>query len=168
MQQEVETVIKKLRALPKEFSKKKKRQILRKAAKPLIQTARNNIPTSDEPHYRYKTAKAASGIRAPKGEGNIVAVYHPGNLAASIGALVFRRSGDLFVGPRLQKRGAFGEFGKGKVDGYYAAFLEFGTKHISGVHYMRRAVPTATPAVQKIIIAESKKVIEDFAKKNKI
>lgn len=169
IEQEINEAIKKLQALPKEFSKKTKRKVLRKAAKPLIDAARNNIPESDEPHYRYKTSKASNKIKAPKGSGNVIAVYHPGNLKKSIRALTFRRSSDIFVGPRVAKRGSGGHYGKGsRVDGYYAAMMEYGTKNHSGVAYMRRAVPSATNQVQQIIIKETKKVIDDFVQENKI
>lgn len=169
MQKEINEAIKKLRLLPKEFRKKEKRKVLRKAAKPLIQAARNNIGDSDEPHYRYKTSKASSNIKAPKGSGNVIAVYHPGNLRKSIRALTFRKSSDIFVGPKLAKRGSGGHYGKGNtVDGYYAAFMEFGTRHMAGSAYMRRAVPVATTAVQRIIIDETKKSIDKFVIKNKI
>lgn len=169
IEQEVREAIKKLEALPKEFSKREKRKVLRKAAKPMIEAARNNISDSNEPHYRYKTSKASNKIKAPKGKGNVIAVYHPGNLRKSIRAMTFRRSGDVFVGPRVAKRGSGGHYGKGsRVDGYYAAFMEFGTKNFPGTSYMRRAVPTATQKVQNIIIQETKKKVEAFARKNKI
>ncbi len=167
--QQVKEAVKKFDLLPKKFAKRERKKFLRKAAKPLIKAARNNIPESDEPHYRYATAKASSSKRAPKGEGNIVAVYYPGNLKKSIRALSFRKSGSIFVGPKLQKRGAFGEFGKGnKVDGYYAAMMEFGTRNFGGVHYMRKGLATSKSQVERIIISESTKVIKDFIKKNKI
>jgi len=169
LEQEVKEAIKKLQLLPKEFSKKTKRKMLRKAAKPLINAARNNIGDSNEPHYRYKTSKASNKLRAPKGKGNVVAVYHPGNLRKSIKALTFRKSSDIFVGPRVAKRGSGGHYGKGsRVDGYYDAMVEFGTRNTAGQAYMRRAVPAATQAVQKKIISETKIIIENFKNKNKV
>ena len=169
MQKEINEAIKKLRLLPfLYFSKIEKRKILRQAAKPLIQAARNNIGDSDEPHYRYKTSKASSNFKAPKGSGNVIAVYHPGNLRKSIRVLTFRKSSDIFVGPKLAKRGSGGHYKGNTVDGYYAAFMEFGTRHMAGSAYMRRAVPVATTAVQRIIIDETKKTIDKFVIKNKI
>lgn len=170
IEQEVREAIKKLKKLPKEFSKKEKRKVLRKAAKPLIKTAQANIPMSSKPHYRYKTSKASSKIRAPKGKGRIVATYYPGNLRRSIRAMTFRRSGDIFVGPRLASRGkGSGTFGKGnRVDGYYANQMEFGNINMAGIGFMRKSIPIATTAVQTIIIAETKKTIDKFIAKNKI
>jgi HK97 gp10 family phage protein len=169
IEMEVKEAIKKLQLLPKEFRKKERKKVLRKAAKPLIEAAQNNISDSNEPHFRYKTSKASNKMKAPKGKGNVIAVYHPGNLRKSIKALTFRRSGDVFVGPRVAKRGSGGHYGKGsRIDGYYAAFMEFGTKDFPGTGYMRRAVPTATQKVQNIIIQETKKKVEQFARKNKI
>lgn len=169
IQQEIDEAIKKLKSLPKEFSKKEKRKVLRKAAKPLIEAARNNIPRSSKPHYRYKTSKASQSIKAPKGKGKIVATYYPGNLRRSIRAMTFRKSSDIFVGPRVARRGKGGRTFKGRrVDGFYANQMEFGNKNHAGFAYMRKAIPTATSKVQSIIIREAKKTVEDFAKKNKI
>lgn len=121
------------------FDKKGKQEILKPAADILVDAARENVPESDETHYRYSTAKLAKGIRAPKGKGNVVGVYHPGNLRKAIRRLLFRKSDAVWVGPKVSK-GRFGEFGKGnRVDGYYAHWMEFGSAHFAGTSYMRRA-----------------------------
>ena len=120
MEQEVQLAIKKLQALPKNYSRRRKR-ILRVAAVPLIKAARRNIPRSSKPHYRYKTSKASSSIRATKRKRKIVATYYPGNLRRSITTLNFRKSGDVFVGPLLAKRGkGGGTFNNDRVNGFYA------------------------------------------------
>jgi len=170
IEQEVREAMKKLRLLPKEFTTPKRRQILRKAAKPLVNAAKANIPKSSKPHYRYKTSKVTNKLKAPKGKGRIIATYYPGNLRRSIKALTFRKSGSIFVGPRLSKRGkGQGTFGKGnRVDGYYANQMEFGNINMAGIFYMRRAIPVAKQAVQKIIIEESKKKVLLYINKNKV
>lgn len=169
IEMEVKAAIKKLRLLPREFSKKEKRKVLRKAAKPLIQAARANIPRSSKPHYRYKTSKASSSIKAPKGKGRVIATYYPGNLSRSIRAMTFRRSSDIFVGPRVAKQGkGSGNFKGNRVDGFYANQMEFGNKNMAGIGFMRKAVPLATQSVQKAIIEGSKKKIDEFINKNKI
>lgn len=167
LEQELAEAIKKLRALGKEFPEKQRKKILRKAAKPLIAAARNNIPDSDEPHFRYDTPKLNGRLRAPKGQGRIVAVYYPGNLRKSIKTKTFRRSQDIFVGPKTARRSTSGKFGLGsRVDGYYAHWMEFGTEHYGGVGYMRRAVSSTKDQVSQIIINEVAKVLNDFVQKN--
>jgi hypothetical protein len=140
MKKEIDKINKDLRGLLDLFDKKGKKEILNPAANILVNAARDNVPESNEPHYRYSTAKLVKGIRAPKGKGNIVAVYSPGNLKKSIRRLTFRKSSAVFVGPKLSKRSKFGEFGKGnRVDGYYAHWMEFGSAHFGGIGFMRRA-----------------------------
>lgn len=168
LEQEVKEAIKKLQSLPKSYSRRRKR-ILRTAAAPLISAARRNIPRSTKPHHRYNTSKASSSIRAPKGEGKIIATYYPGNLRRSIQRLNFRKSKDIFVGPLVSKRGkGGGTFNNDRVDGYYANQMEFGNRNHEGVAFMRKAVDSTTGKVQNIIIKESTKTIENFIKKNKI
>lgn len=165
---EVKEAIKKLSKLADQLPKRTRKKVLRKAAKPLIKAAKSNIPKSFKPHYRYKTSKATNKIRAPKGKGKIIATYYPGNLRRYILAMSFRRSGDIFVGPRVAKRGrGSGQFKGRRVDGYYANQMEFGNRNHPGVAYMRKSL-SATPAVQKIIITETTKIINQFIKKNKI
>ena len=83
----------------KKLRKKERRKILRKAAKPLVQAAKDNIKSSDKPVHRYSTGKVSQDIKAPKGSGTIIASYLPGNLKKAIKVLVFRKSPDVFVGP---------------------------------------------------------------------
>lgn len=156
IQAEVEAAIKSLKTLPKELEKKTKRKILREAAKPLITAARANVPVSDQPHHRYKN-------------GRKVATYFPHNLRKSIQTLVFRRTKDLFVGPRLAKRAKTGDFGKGRrIDGYYAHWVEYGTRFFTGAGYMRRAVDSSTSAVHKKIIEGVTEVITNWIRKRRI
>lgn len=167
--QEVDLIIKKLKILPKEFTKKKMQKLLAEAAEPLLEAAKSNVPTSLKTHYRYKTSKASRKFRAPKGKGNRIASYEPGNLKNALRILKFRRSSDVFVGPKVAKRGAKGRYGRGRrVDGYYAAWIEYGTSKIKPVGYMRRALASKKSIVQARIIGLAKSKIKEFGNKNRI
>ena len=54
--------------------------------------AESAAPQGSKPHKRYSTAKANKAIRAPKGMGNVVATYMPGNLARSIRVLDLKKT----------------------------------------------------------------------------
>jgi len=170
IEKEIADTIKKLRSITKEFSKKERQKMLSEAAIPLRDEAKRNIPKSLRTHHRYKTSKASGKIRAPKGRGRIVATYEPGNLRNSIRILKFRRSSAVFVGPKVAKRGGgSGRYGRGRrVDGYYAAWIEFGTKHIRPVAYMRRAVGSQRAVVQRNILNAAKKRMKVWERRNAI
>lgn len=141
-----------LNRIVKDLSVKERQKILKQSAKILQKAAKANIPQSDEQHFRYSTNKISKSLKTPKGLGNVVAVYNPGNLRRSIRTLVFRRSDSVFVGPKLAKKRSYGVFRGGRVDGYYAHFLEFGTRHFSGIGYMRRAVDSTASKVLKDMV----------------
>lgn len=169
LDKQVRDAIKKLNSIPKEFRKKERKKMLRKASKPLIAAAKSNIKDSKIPVHRYSTGKVVQSIRAPKGSGTILATYIPGNLKESIKVLPIRKSWDIFIGPKVAKRNNKGTFGtKGKVDGWYAHFVEFGTVHQDAQNYMRNAVDTTKRIVQKNIIQEVKKTLQRFINKHKL
>lgn len=157
-----------LNKVPKIFKRKDlQKDILMPAAKPLMDAAKNNISDSDEIHFRYKPNKGQK--KKGKGKGRIVGAYHPGNLRRSITRLRFRKSNSVFVGPRLKKgQAAFGEFKGAKVDGYYAAMVEFGTKNMAGQSYMRRALSSQKSTVIKKMQSGIKKKFDRFGLKHRI
>lgn len=163
---EVKETIRKIRKLAGLFPKKEIQKILKSSAKPLVQAAKSNIADSDDIHFRYKPNKG--GKKAAKGEGTIVAAYHPGNLRKSIKVLKFRKSNAVFVGPFVQKGNSGGIFSGGRTDGYYAAMVEFGTRHSAGQAYMRRAASSTAGIVSKNIVNGVKKKIDNYGRKNKI
>lgn len=167
---DVSKAIKKLREIPGLYNTRTRRALLRKAGQPVLIAAKANISDSDKPHHRYKTAKANSSIKAPKGKGKIVATYEPGNLRRSLDILTFRKSKyKVFVGPRIEKKGASGLYGGGKVDGYYAAMVEYGTVNMSGhasKGFMRKAAVSQSKAAQTILKNELTRVITRWLKKN--
>lgn len=173
VQVDVSDAIKKMKNLPGIFNTRRTRAILRKAAEPVKEQAKANINSSDKPHKRYKKTGASGKIKAPKGKGTVVAIYKPGNLKRSIKTLTFRKSKTaVFVGPKLEKRGASGEYGSdAKVDGYYAHMVEFGTvnmKSNTSKGFMRRAASSKKAAAEAIIKKEVEAAIKKWGNQNKV
>lgn len=154
----LEDAVKALKALGAAFPKKEQQRLLAKAAVPLVKAAKANIPDSDEPHYRYRGGSKKKG----KGKGEIVAVYYPGNLRKSIRTKRLSKSTDVFVGP-VTAKSPFGSFGNGKVDGYYAHLVEYGTVFQGGVGYMRRALDATKGKVRDNIIEGVKNIVLKIA-----
>lgn len=128
---------------------------LRRAAKPIVQAAKDRAPKSDAPHYRYK-------------DGRIVATYYPGNLRRSIRVLPLRRTAKaaVLIGPKLaaSSGGATGDFKGNRVDAYYATMVEFGTVNQRPQPYMRPAAETAGPQALQLAVRELKAEIEKQAR----
>jgi hypothetical protein len=117
--------IKEINKLLKSLSKAERKKLARPAAKMMQQAIASKAPVADVPIRRYSTPKVAKMMKAPKGMGVVVATYHPGNLSRSIKVLSFRKSGYLFVGPKVDKKGSSGDFNSAsKVDGWYAHIVE--------------------------------------------
>lgn len=118
------------------------------SAQPLQEKAAQNAPQSRRPHYRYNTPKLVRSLRAPNGKGVRVATYGPGNLKRSMQTLSFRRmKRSVLVGPKLAKT-AKGKFTtRSRVDGFYASFVEAGTKGQRAKKYISSAAVSARSAV---------------------
>jgi len=163
---EINIAISKLRGLAKEIGNQRTRKrILRKAAKPLVAAAKANVKNAEEPVKVYKTSKLNSKIRAPKGRGKVVSTIEPGTLKKSIGVKSLRKSPDIFVGIT----------GKRKKLGFafYAHWVEFGAKNVDGSFrnpspYMRPAVDSTKGIIGKILIEETTKAVNRWAKKNSV
>ena len=167
MKREIEKAVKKMNGLLKEFDKKERQAILKPAAKIVQSAAKNNIPDSDDVHFRYSTAKLFNGVKAPKGSGNVITTYHPGNLRRSIKTLIFRKSAAVFVGPKVSKSTG-GEFKGARTDGYYAHWMEFGTVNFPGVGFMRRAAESTESGVIASITKEVTEKIKEYKAKHKL
>lgn len=166
-EQELEAAIKKLNGIG--LALKDRKKLLAKSAKILQKEIRSNIKDSDEPHFRYATPKVSSKLKAPKGEGNKVATYYPGNLRRSIQVLRFRKSPDVFVGHRKKNgQGAKGEFKGSRVDGFYLWFLEFGTKFFAAKKYVKNAYNAKKVTVAKDIIDRVAVELNNYINRNKI
>jgi len=181
IQAEINALIRSLQNIEKEV-KKAALPALTNAARPIVTAARNNADISEATHFRYNTSKLVKGIRAPKGKGQIVATYRPGNLKGSIKTMRFRRSNSaVFIGPVLS-RNSTGTFGptltyeggimptNARSDGYYARFVEFGAPAIgvSPNPFMKPAADQAGGAALRLAVVELKAAIEKAGRKEGI
>jgi hypothetical protein len=144
LEQEIAILQKKLFAIS-DTAKKQSQNAFKQASPILISAIQGRAAESEKAHYRYSTPKINNKLRAPNGMGRIVATYMPGNLKRSIKTLIFRRSAAIFVGPKLDKQGSGGTFAGGRVDGYYAHWMEFGAPE-AGI----RPSPFVKPAVDAV------------------
>ena len=115
--------IKEITKLSRKLDTKTVQGIFTKASKPFSEAMSSAAPRADRIVKRYSTAKVDKSRRAPKGFGNVVAEYHPGNLGRSWGRLTFRGSRNMkaiFVGPKRRKTNTHGVFNGRRADGYYA------------------------------------------------
>lgn len=154
---DLKKAIQKVDALGNAISSRQRKAMLRKAAKVIRDEARKNIPIADRPTVIYSTPKIDGKKRAPKGQGRIKYKFEPGTLKADINIKSLRRSKDVFVGPGTRN----------KVTAFWAHWLEFGNSQLKGIGYMRRAVVSKKGEAIKILIAESKKLIDRTIKKIK-
>lgn len=117
---QIREAVRRLNELPGYIASERQR-LLKYAAHPMLESAKQKAPKSERPHKRYKG-------------GEVVAVYKPGNLRRSLRFLPFRRAkSKVYIGPILGKNT------KSEVDGWYAHFVEFGTSRQSAQPYMRPA-----------------------------
>lgn len=166
--QEIERALAKLKHLVKTVDDAETREkILRPAAEILQRAAAANVKNATKTVKRYSTGKFSKKLRAPKGKGKVVATYEPGNLKLSMQVLKFKRSKALFVGAKVSKRTPSGTFGKGsRADGWYAHFIEFGTKRAKARPFMRPAVHATERAVKQRIKYGLETEVKRWAIKN--
>lgn len=159
LQSELNTLIRTLQGLTPAATKQSKK-LLTEAAGPLVAAIQGRAPVSDKPHKRYKSSKGTK--RAPKGTGQVVATYYPGNLKRSFGVLRFRRSKAVFVGPKAT--GNSGDFRGRRADGYYAHMVEFGTKKASATPFVAPAVNAVGGTVLRFATELFRREILTYAK----
>lgn len=163
MEKDIKQILSKFKELPKQFSVKARKVLLRKGAKIFREAAKALVPISKKPHVRYK--KSATG-----GDGQKI-VYWPRNLQRSIKTLEFRKSPDVFVGPKAKKRGANASvYGTSErnSDPYYAMWVHNGTSRQSPSPYMQTAFDTQRGNVVRLLEKEFLKVFERYKKKAQI
>ena len=166
IEQEINKIAKNFDSLLKSFSVKERKKIFRKAARPMVKEIRAQAPKGVDEHKRYSTAKIAKGRRAPKGSGTVVATYEPGNLSRAIGILPFRKSPNIFIGPKIKKGNSTGNFSGRKVDGYYAHWQEYGTVNFAANPYIRPGFEATKGIVMKRIEMEMRKKVTEFGNKH--
>lgn len=158
LQIELNTLIRKLDGLA-DMTRRERNGILSEAAGPLQAAIAGRAPVGDAPHYRYSTPKLNNRLKAPKGMGNIVATYTPGNLRSSVQILKFRRSKAVFVGPKVQRSAK-------TPDGYYAHMVNAGTIHQGAQRFVEAGVAAAGDVAQRMAINLMKRKIEVYATQN--
>lgn len=154
---DIKAVMATLKRLPIDV-KKERKKILRKAAKPLVASAQAKAPVLKS--RRRVTVTFQNGGQV---------TYYPGNLRLALKTLEFRKSPDVFVGPKVtRKRKAGDEYGKSrtKVDAFYAAMVEFGTSKMPSRPYMRPAYESTKGEVMKIVQSEVAKLVQQFGQKH--
>ena len=143
---EIEAIARKMQKSVKDFEKKDRRSLLRAAAGPVRKAVKRKTPVSKYGHTRYSGSKKIK--------------YNPGNLRRSMKVLVFRRSPDVFVGPKWGGKTGSSEYGGvgQPVDGYYYA-MAFGS-----AAFFRRAVldPAAFEAEDEAIAKIKLKAVKRF------
>ena len=150
--QEVDRVVKRMERTKRFTRLPQFQQSLKKAAAIIRVAAQTEIKSSPAGHDRYNTAKVSKKTRAPKGRGQVVASYAPGNLRRSIQVLR-RYSGPTFalIGPRVFKGRPTGRFVGQRVDAYYAHMVHNGTENQSANPYMDNAARSAGPFAQRLL-----------------
>lgn len=164
-QRELNHLIKQLHKVS-DTAKKQSQKAFKEAAGPLVSAIQARAPQSEKAHHRYNTSKLSKSIRAPKGMGNIVATYQPGNLGRSFKTLTFRRSAAVFVGAKLAKGNNKGTFAGARTDGYYAHWVEYGapSQNVPASPFVRPAVDAAGDLVLRIASDLLKREIESLNK----
>lgn len=133
------------------------KKILTYAAVPMVDAIAAKAPVSRKVHYRYKEV----------GGEKIKIAYHPGNLKKSIRVLDLRRTQNVFVGPKVSKRGKARRYGVGNlVDAYYAHMVEYGTMHSRAKPYMRPGFLAAAPQSLKRIEYGYRQRMAQLARRN--
>ena len=166
MEQEIEAAARTFRRFGDVMGKDVKRVTALGAAY-FASAAESAAPTGAKAHKRYSTAKVNKSMRAPKGMGNVVATYMPGNLARSIRVLDLKKAKNAsFVGAKLQKGASTGNFAGSRTDGYYMHMVERGTKNWGGKPFFLASWERSKPRVTAIMVREFERTIEKFKSEN--
>jgi hypothetical protein len=156
---EINELVKRLR-LVSETSKRQTSRILGKNAKPITDALFVAAPHGKKTHKRYRKAGLNKSIRTPRGKGQVVAIYKPGNLATSF--KLFRFKGAKYsiqVGAKFQKNPS-GTFGPGgRQDAYYTHIVEQRSPFIMPTWLRMKQ------GVENGVIRDLKRVIERAGKK---
>lgn len=149
-QDEINTLIRKLRGISPALRSQSKRA-LKEAAAPMVAAIRDRAPVSPALHKRYKGGKE-------------VAIYYPGNLKRSIRVLALRRTKDaVLIGAKLDTSGTGGTFRGNRADGFYAAMVEHGTIDAPPQPYFRPGVSASVDVTLTLATKNLKKVVDNYA-----
>lgn len=151
LQQELNEISKKFTKLIRSLDNKTLDDVLSYSAQPLIRALKSGAPKSNRTHYRYDTPKLVRRIRAPNGKGVRIASYTSGNLSRSMKKLTLRRMKKaVLIGPKVNRGKTKGTFSNDRrTDGYYAHFVEKGTRKQSGQGFIRLAAASSRNEVKR-------------------
>lgn len=153
--QDVDRVLNNLtRVLESIEDRKTRKQIMARAAKPIIIAAKKETPVRDA-KWPAKTNRYSAG--------KIIATYWRGNLRRSIGQLALRRAVRIVMGPKFSKN-TRGDFKGRKVDGYYAQFL-FKSAAAFRRKVMEKALASTQGQAIQIASREIARLVPKLAKK---
>jgi HK97 gp10 family phage protein len=155
LQAELNQVISRLKKLEPGVRKGAQKD-LEEASKILVAAVKGKTPIGDKIHKRYSRLRPGQK-KAAKDQGKVIARYKPGNLQRSIKTLKFRRSEAVFVGPKLGGKAS---------DGYYAHFVEDGTKFQTSQKFVAAAVASAGSQTLKAASALIARRIDAIARQN--
>jgi hypothetical protein len=151
---EIEAWISKVEQSVKDFSKRDRKKIMVRAARPVWKSARKLAPKSAKPHYRKDGTKSIK--------------YNPGNLRRSIRRLTLNKSQDAFVGPQFRKKKVAEYGGPGQpTDAYYAAMI-YGSAAAFNRLVLAPALRQNTQAIISEVSAASLLAIKKQARKRGI
>ena len=116
-------------------------KVLRRQSKPLVNAIRSKTPIA-----KYSVVRRLKS-------GEIAAEYKPENLKKSIKIKTSRNKKypNVLVGPN---------FGRGKYDGYYAFFIQYGTSTQSPNDFIWKAAKPLMSSLNTTMSVELKKYIE--------
>lgn len=167
IEQEIEEAVKKLQKCGNLFYENRQRVAALGGAY-AASSAESAAPKSKAVHFRYNTSKLTKKLRAPKGFGNKVASYSPGNLGRSMNVLKFSRAkSKVFVGAKVARR-ATGNFSGRRVDGYYMHMIERGTKNAPGKEFFHPSWERSKSRVYSIMAKEFERLAKQFEQQNAI
>ena len=145
-------IIKELDKLPKEFTKRRRKSAMRKAAKVFVKECQSFVKDSDRNHFRYKDGKPIE--------------YVSGNLRKSIQVLRLRKAiNSVYVGPKITRKSLqkYGESEK-TTQPFYAHMVEYGTKHSAPQGYMRKGFSSGKTEALNVLTKEVQKIFKRYEK----
>lgn len=138
-----------------------RKEILKKAAKPLIEEAVRRAPKSKK--NRPRSVYVGEGTARRK------IIFYPGNLKRSIRVLPFPKSKDVFVGPKVIWNPKASAYGKNKktVNAYYAHWIEYGNANHPAQPFMRPAYEMTKPMILSILTKEVRDTLNKWISQNR-
>lgn len=138
------------------FDKRDRKKVLRAGSAPVRKTARNLTP-------KRVSRPDRTDLNPRYLNGKIVAYYLPGNLRKAVRTLSFRRSNDVFVGPKFggKSRRVYGRT-VSSADGYYAAML-FGSAKRFRSRILEPSIRQNAAEVRRLVLDKARSLIIGYA-----